>query len=64
MKKMRKMVSLALTAAMTAGLMTGMGAMTASADNQKSKTALSRQRENKNHCVVKRNGIIRAVFDF
>lgn len=50
MKKMKKMVSLALTAAMTAGLMTGMGA--------------SRQRENKNHCVVKRNGIIRAVFDF
>ena len=31
MKKMRKMVSLALTAAMTAGLMTGMGAVTASA---------------------------------
>ena len=33
MKKMRKMVSLVLTAAMTAGLMTGMGAMTASADS-------------------------------
>ena len=54
MKKMRKMVSLALTAAMTAGLMTGMGAY----------DSFSRQRENKNHCVVKRNGIIRAVLDF
>lgn len=41
MKKMRKMVSLALTAAMTAGLMTGMGAMTASADSERTKiTAL------------------------
>ena len=41
MKKMRKMVSLALTAAMTAGLMTGMGAMTASADSESTKiTAL------------------------
>ena len=41
MKKMRKMVSLALTAAMTAGLMTGMGALTASADSERTKiTAL------------------------
>ena len=41
MKKMKKMVSLALTAAMTAGLMTGMGAMTASADSERTKiTAL------------------------
>lgn len=38
MKKMRKMVSLALTAAMTAGLMTGMGAMTASADAREQKS--------------------------
>ena len=41
MKKMRKMVSLALTAAMTAGLMTGMGALTASAASERTKiTAL------------------------
>ena len=41
MKKMKKMVSLALTAAMTAGLMTGMGALTASADSERTKiTAL------------------------
>ncbi|MFR5152830.1 MAG: hypothetical protein ACLTER_27730 [Ruminococcus sp.] len=52
MKKMRKMVSLALTAAMTAGLMTGMGAY----------NSFSRQRENQDYCTVKRNGINRAVF--
>ena len=41
MKNMRKMVSLVLTAAMTAGLMTGMGALTASADSERTKiTAL------------------------
>lgn len=53
MKKMRKMVSLALTAAMTAGLMTGMGALTASADSERTKIT----------ALLKRNGINRAVSD-
>ena len=43
MKKMRKMVSLALTAAMTAGLMTGMGALTASADSERTKITARNQ---------------------
>ena len=50
MKKMRKMVSLALTAAMTAGLMTGMGALTASADSERTKiTALLKGTESTEH---------------
>ena len=34
MRKMKKVLSLAMTAAMTASLLTGMGAVTASARNQ------------------------------
>ncbi|MFR7898390.1 MAG: hypothetical protein ACLU6Y_00170 [Ruminococcus sp.] len=47
------MVSLALTAAMTAG----------SYDRNGGVNSFSRQRENQDYCTVKRNGINRAVSD-
>ena len=53
MKKMRKMVSLVLTAAMTAGLMTGMGAVNRFSEDRRWK--------NQDYCFIKRYRVYRTV---
>ena len=50
MRKMKKVLSLAMTAAMTASLLTGMGAVTASA-----------KKSDEDYCFIKFNRIDRTV---
>lgn len=55
MRKMKKVLSLAMTAAMTASLLTGMGAVTASA--KKSDDG----KKNEDYCFIKRYRVYRTV---
>ena len=55
MRNMKKVLSLAMTAAMTASLLTGMGAVTASA--KKSDDG----KKNEDYCFIKLNRIDRTV---
>lgn len=55
MRKMKKVLSLAMTAAMTASLLTGMGAVTASAEKS------DRWKKNEDYCFIKRYRVYRTV---